>query len=385
MFEAGCSGPDVRSDCLIRFNPDGTDIKIQIESKVKALYGKQIEAQIREALHKNAIKAAQIEITDAGALPYVIWARLETAIRRAGMQLSSLLLPPAVNGVRQDSPRDRQRRSRLYLPGNTPHLFINAGLHNPDGVILDLEDSVSPEKKDAARALVRNALLAVDFYQCERMVRINQLPMGLEDLEWVVPHGVQLIVLPKCENADQVRQVDDRIRRLAPKRQIWLMPVIESAMGCFHALDICRASERIAAVTIGLEDYTADLGVPRTAKGKESFWARSVLVNAARAAGIQALDGVYSDVVDTEGLLAAAGEARSLGFEGKGCIHPRQIEIVHRAFAPTREEVEKAQAIVDAYEKAKATGHSVAVLDGKMIDAPVVKRAVKLLEQAKKQ
>ncbi len=378
MFEAGRSGPDVRSDCRIRFKPGGAGIQIQIESKVKALYGPQIERQIRDRLAAGRVTAAALEVIDSGALPWVIDARLETVLRMAGLR------PPAAQhqaGRRQDSPRDRPRRSRLYLPGNMPHLFINAGLHGPDGVVLDLEDSVSVEQKDAARVLVRNALQAVDFYGAERVVRINQLPMGTEDLDWVVPCGVQLVIIPKCENAGQVRQVDEKIRRLVPKRCIWLLPVIESAQGCFNALEIARASDRVAAMTIGLEDYTADLGVPRTSEGKESFWARSMLVNAARAAGVQALDGVYSHVSDMDGLFAAAQEAKGLGFDGKGCIHPRQIETVHRAFAPGEAEIDKARAIVAAYEKAGATGHGVAVLGGKMIDAPVVKRAIKLLAQ----
>jgi citrate lyase subunit beta/citryl-CoA lyase len=280
------------------------------------------------------------------------------------------------------------RRSRLYLPGNEPKYFINAGLHGPDAVILDLEDSVHYAEKDAARLLVRNALRAVDFGAAERMVRINQLPLGLADLEEIVPQSPDLILVPKVETAAQISDVvgaiDSITQQAGVTHPIWLMPILESALGIENAFAIATASDRIAAITLGLEDYTADLGVAKTAGGSESLYARQRVVNAAHAAHVQAIDSVYGDVVDTEGLLHWGEASRAMGFEGMGCIHPVQIEIIHRAFAPSPNELEKALAIVAAFEEAQARGLAVVSLGSKMIDAPVVQRAVKLVARARK-
>jgi len=163
---------------------------------------------------------------------------------------------------------------------------------------------------------------------------------------------------------------------------IYLMPIIESALGVIKAYEIASASEKVCALAIGLEDYTADIGTQRTTEGRESIFARQMLVNAAKAAGIQAIDTVFSDVADMEGLRQSVIEAKSLGFEGKGCIHPRQIKVVHEAFAPTTEEIEKAKKIVIAFEEAEKKGLSVASLGSKMIDPPVVKRAIKTIDLA---
>ncbi|KAB2838301.1 MAG: citrate lyase ACP [Melioribacteraceae bacterium] len=282
--------------------------------------------------------------------------------------------------------KDKLRRSRLYLPGNEPKFYPNAGLHNPDGIILDLEDSVAPSEKDAAQLLVRNALRSTDFYKAERMVRINQLPRGIEDLKYVVPNNVHVILIPKCESAEQVKTVEREVEVLKElygiKNDIYFMPIIESAKGVINSYEIASASNCNCALAVGLEDYTADIGTQRTNEGKESFFARSMVMNAAKAAGIQAIDTVFSDVSDMEGLRASVIEAKSLGFEGKGCIHPRQIKVINEAFAPTNEEIEKAKKIVLAFEEAEAKGIGVVALGSKMIDAPVVKRAQKVIELA---
>jgi citrate lyase subunit beta/citryl-CoA lyase len=265
--------------------------------------------------------------------------------------------------------------------------MVNAGLHAPDGVILDLEDSVHPDEKDAARLMVRNALRCVDFAGAERMVRINQLPMGLTDLEAVVPEAPELILIPKAEDADQVRQVAERIGVLSAQAgvpsPVWLMPILESGLGVENAFAIASAHETVVALTIGLEDYTADLGVVKTPEGAETQWARSRLVNAARAAGVHAIDSVYGDVGDEEGLLAWGMRARAMGFTGMGCVHPRQIRIIHQAFVPTPAELDKALRIVAAFEEAQARGLGVVSLGSKMIDRPVVLRARKLVEEAR--
>ena len=386
--EAGRRGDDVRSDCWVQATRgDSGGIVVHLHSKVEAMYGDATRALVAEATAAMGLTHARIEITDTGALPFVILARLETALRRLGHDVGQGHWPDASPASQCETTRERFRRSRLYLPGNAPKFMPSAGLHGPDAVILDLEDSVAPSEKDAARILVRNALRVLDFKGAERMVRINQGDMGLIDLEFVVAHNVHVILIPKVESAEQVRDVDERIRKIqsqsadAPST-IFLMPIIESALGVIRAYEIATASPRIVALTIGLEDYTADIGAARTAEGRESFWARSQVVNAARAAGVAPIDTVFSDVADREGLRASVIEAKSLGFEGKGCIHPRQIQTIHQAFAPTADELEKAKRIVEAFEEAQSRGLSVVSLGTKMIDPPVVKRAQRIVKLA---
>ena len=386
--EAGRAGVDVRSDLHVTVEGRTSGgVEIELRSRVALYYGENIRQQVRDVLRVLGVEHAFVSMVDEGALPFVIAARVEAAVRRAGLGTQKSALPETLP-FPAASARDRLRRSRLYLPGNEPKYFVNAGLHGPDAVILDLEDSVHNAEKDAARLLVRNALRAVDFGAAERMVRINQLPMGLADLEEIVPQSPDLILIPKVETAAQVTEVSDAIARIAKQpgvmRPIWLMPILESALGIENAFAIATASDRIAGITIGLEDYTADLGVVKTSAGNESLFARMRVVNAAHAAHVQAIDSVYGDVADSEGLQRWGEAARAMGFEGMGCIHPLQIEIIHRAFAPSKNELDKALKIVAAYEDAQARGLGVVSLGSKMIDAPVVQRALKLVERARR-
>lgn len=385
-FSTGKKGENVRSDCWVRIKTGtGEGRKISVVSKVSALFGQSIEKLIDDMLDFFNITACELELNDQSAFPFVIMARIESAIRSVGLDEGKKYLPEFYGEIGEPV-RDRQRRSRLYLPGDQPKLFINAGIHEPDAIILDLEDSVSPDAKDSARLIVRNALRVVDFMGAERMVRINQLPLGLKDLEEIVPEKVDLILLPKIESPDQIKMISEKIAAIKAdqniKRDIFLMPIIESALGIIKSYEIASSSKDIVALAIGLEDYTADIGTKRTDEGNESFFARSMIVNAAKAVGIQAIDTVYSDVSNSEGLLASVVEAKSLGFNGKGCIHPRQIRIVHKGFAPATDEIEKARKIVIAFEKAEKEGLGVVSLGSKMIDPPVVKRALQTIEQA---
>lgn len=384
--EAGHCGAEIRSDLRVRIEIRSSGgIHTEIDSRVKTFYGDAIRRQAEEVLEALGVRHAAVEIHDEGALPYVISARIEAAVRRAGLGVGTRVLPDRVV-LPEPSARDRLRQTRLYLPGGEPKYMINAGLHAPDAIILDLEDSVHPAEKDAARLLVRNALRAVDFQQCERMVRINQLPLGLEDLAEVVPESPDLILIPKVETPGQVIEVSHRTEQIKSDygitRPIWLMPILESALGIENAFAVAKASEQIVALTIGLEDYTADLGVGKTPTGAESLYARHRLVNAARAAGVQAIDSVFGDVGDMEGLRAWALNSRAIGFEGMGCVHPAQIPVIHEAFAPTAAEIEKAKKIVAAFKQAQEQGLGVVSLGSKMIDAPVVQRALKLMDRA---
>ena len=383
---AGNRGERIRSDCKVTLQlTESGGIVLQLKSKVEGLFGRQIREQVNDVMNALEVVHAREEIEDSGALPFVIGARIEAAVKKL-KKTDLTWTPDLIEQNRYETHREQFRFSRLYLPGNSPGMMLNAGIHHPNGIILDLEDSVAPSKKDEARLLVRNALCQVDFYGVERMVRINQLPEGLDDLDEVIPHQVHLILIPKCENGSQVKQVEERINRILKgvdqERQIFLMPIVESCLGVENAFEIATASEQVVALAIGLEDYTADLGVKRTEGGEESVYARSRLVNACKAAGIQAIDSVYSDVGNMAGLKENVKRSKSLGFEGMGCIHPRQVPVIHEGFSPEKDEIERAERIVEAFNEAKSKGLGVISMGTKMINPPVVKRALKTLDLA---
>jgi citrate lyase subunit beta / citryl-CoA lyase len=413
--EAGRRGGDVRSDLyvMVEARAEG-GLHVEVESRVAALYGDRIRATVEDTLRALRVEAATVRVEDAGAVPWVISARVEAAARAAGLLSPETLARPVGEAMDRalgggaipaaPTERGRLRRSRLYLPGNEPKFMLNAGLHGPDAVILDLEDSVHPDAKASARLLVRNALRRVDFHGAERMVRINQLPLGLEDLDAVVLQRPDLILIPKVERAEQVVAVAERIEAILVGQTdqadqasrpteaqppsdgqpaVWLMPILESALGIENAFEIARAAPTVVALTIGLEDYTADLGVAKTREGAETLWARQRLVNAARAAGVQAIDSVYGDVQDEAGLLAWGRASRAMGFAGMGCVHPRQVRVIHEAFAPSAEEIDRALRIVAAFRDAEARGLGVVSLGSKMIDPPVVLRARRLVARAR--
>lgn len=383
---AGNKGGEIRSDCFVQIElTNGGGITVNLKSKVDRMFGNQIRQQVMEVLNTLGISDALVEMEDSGALPFVISARIEAAVKQLHPTDLSFL-PPLIPNNQYETTRDRFRFSRLYLPGNSPSMMLNAGIHHPNGIILDLEDSVAPDKKTEARILVRNALRQVDFYGAERMVRINQLPAGLNDLDDIIPHQVHLILIPKCEYGKQVKQVEERVNSILRKekqeREVFFMPIIESCLGVENAFDIANSSDQVVAMAIGLEDYTADLGVQRSPRGDESFYARTRLVNACKAAGIQPIDSVYSDVADMDGLKENVKRSRALGFEGMGCIHPRQVPVIHEGFLPVEEEIVKAEQIIKAFEHAKARGLGVIALGTKMIDPPVVKRVQQTMEMA---
>lgn len=378
---------DSSSDCWIRLEiRKSGGIEVEQQSKVQSMYGRSISQTVSHMLEFYDIRDAHFTIQDNGALPFVLSARIEAAIKACFPDKHEDYLSPLHPNHTYSVNKARLRRSRLYVPGDQAKLIINAGLFKPDGIILDLEDAVAPSEKNAARFLVRNALREVDFYRAERMVRINQLPMGLTDLDFIVPHGVHTVLVPKCEYAETVQEVESRIQELQikykTKNPVFLMPIIESALGVINAYRIAMASTNTVALTIGLEDFTADIGVERTREGRESFFARCEIVTAARAADIQPIDSVFSDVGDEVGLKASIAEAKALGFEGKGCIHPSQIPLVHQGFASTEAEIAKAKEISLAMKAAKKKGSGVVSLGTKMIDPPVVKRAERVLKLA---
>jgi len=380
-------GKDTKSDCRVTFTPKNNGgNKIEVHSKVKIFFGNSIYELAENTLNQLGVTNCCLTINDFGALPYVLQARIEASVKTAYPELDKKSLPELKDYAYFNSERNKSRITRLYIPGNQPKLMINAGLYKPDGVILDLEDSVALDEKLSARFIVRNALRTLKFYGSEKMVRINQGELGLLDLEEIVPENVNLILIPKVETVEQLEIINNRINDISDKCNrkdpLYLMPIIESALGIMNAMGIAKACDKNVALAIGLEDYTADIGVQRTEKGKESLFARSILVNVARATGLQPIDTVYSDVANDSGLFASTIESKQIGFAGKGCIHPRQISIIKKGFAPDEQEIETAKKIVTAFETAESNGLGVVSLGTKMIDPPVVKRAIYTLEQA---
>ena len=382
---AGNRGKRVSSDCYVELELTSENgLRIEVKSKVQALFGQQIISLCQQVLRHFEVENANLYLEDTGALDHVLAARIEAAIKQL-IDTDKEFLLEVLPQNKYKTEANKSRRSRLYLPGNNPKIALNAGVYGADGIILDLEDSVAPAKKFEAAIMVRNTLRSVDFYGAERMVRINQFPQGLDDLEFVVPHFVNLLLVPKCESAEQLEQINARIKEIANKYKvtnpIHLMPILESAKGVLNALEIATA-ENVVALAIGLEDYTADLGVQRTDAGTESFFARTQLANIATAAGIQAIDSVFSDVSDMELLKKVVLESKMLGFHGMGCIHPRQIQVIHENYAPNDAQIEMAKKIVNAFHIATEKGLGVVSLGTKMIDPPVVKRAQTTIETA---
>ena len=284
---------------------------------------------------------------------------------------------------------ERLRRTMMFVPGNNPGMMADAHIYGPDSIMLDLEDSVSMHEKDTARLLVYNALKTIDYGDTEMVVRINPLntPYGKKDIEAVVKAGVHVVRMPKTETADEVREVEAEIERV--EREIGavgrtrIMAAIESALGVVNAYDIATSSPRMMGIALGAEDYCANLKTQRSKEGGELRLARETIVVAARAAGIDALDTVYSNLNDMETFRREVEYIKTLGFDGKSIINPRQIEVVNEVFTPTEKDIAKARAIVAAIKEAEKKGSGVIALNGKMIDRPVVIRAERTITLAK--
>jgi citrate lyase subunit beta/citryl-CoA lyase len=283
----------------------------------------------------------------------------------------------------------RLRRSMMFVPGNNPGMIKDAGIFGADCIMFDLEDSVAMTEKDTARFLVYNALTTLDYGNIEKVVRINDLSsgLGIEDLEAIVRAKPDVIRLPKTENAQDVIDCEAEIERIEreagiPVGTTGMMAAIETAGGVLNAYEIAHSSKRLIGIALGAEDYVTDLKTTRSDDGTELFFARGMILNAARSAGIDALDTVYSDVNNEEGFIREATMIKKMGFSGKSIINPRQIAPLHEIFMPREKDLIKARAVMEAIREANERGSGVASLNGKMIDRPVVIRARYLLELA---
>ena len=282
------------------------------------------------------------------------------------------------------------RRSMLFVPGSNAAMLSNSFIYKPDSIMFDLEDAVALKEKDSARLLVAHALQHPLYQEIETVVRVNPLDseFGLLDLNAVVRAGVDVVRMPKTETAQDVVDMDNAITDIekACGREVGstkMLAAIESPLGITQANQIATASERLIGIALGAEDYVRNLKTERSPEGIELLFARCSILQAARAAGIQAFDTVYSNANNEEGFLKEAALIKQLGFDGKSLINPRQIELLHNLFAPTQKDVDQAKRIIEAAEEAEKQGSGVVSLNGKMIDAPIIERAKLVLERAK--
>lgn len=380
----GSAGKSVRSDIRVTVTdlPSGPHT-IDLKSSVELMYGEAIRQQITSVLEQFGSPSVKVGAEDSGALPFVIQARLEAALA----QHFNTALPPvspifkaSASTASSESSKDRLRRSRLYVPGGTPKLLPSIGLFGADSVILDLEDSVAPSEKSAALALVRRALMTIDFGGSEKLVRVNSGEQGLREIETLCPAGVEGFVLPKVESPEEILDAAGVLE--SQESQALLLPIIETAKGLHFSYEIAACHPSVAAIALGVEDYLADIGAARTETGGALEWAILRLVNSCRAAGVSPLGPIYGQVDDEEGMKSYAARVAALGCDGVGCLHPRQVAPAHAGFSPSESAVEKALRIVEAFDEAAARGEGVLSLDGKMIDAPVASQARLILKRA---
>jgi len=283
------------------------------------------------------------------------------------------------------------RRTMLFVPGNNPAMVKDAHIYGSDSIIFDLEDSVSPAEKDAARLLVYSALRSIDYGTIELVVRINGLdtPWYKADIEAMVRGGIEVIRLPKTETAADIQLVEaivEAVERAAgiPVGKVKLMAALESPLAIINAYEIARATPRMIGIALSAEDFVTSMKTSRSADGVELFEARGRIVIAARAAGVMALDTVFTDINDQEGFMREVRLIKQMGYDGKSVVNPNQIPLVHAAFAPTEDEVRKARRVIEAAREAEERGSGVVSLDGKMIDKPIVARAQRVLDLAGK-
>lgn len=287
------------------------------------------------------------------------------------------------------SVKNRLRRTMMFLPANNPGMITDAHIYGPDSIMIDLEDATSVNQKDAARFLVSEALKTIDYGNTETVVRVNGLdtPFGEADVRAVVKAGVNVIRLPKTDTAAEIVAIDKLIteveKECGREGETLIMAAIESATGVLNAKEIALASPRMMGIALGAEDYVTNLKTTRSKHGWELYYAREAIVLAARNAGIYCFDTVYADVNNLEGFREEVQFIKDLGFDGKSCIHPKQVQVVHEVYTPTQKEIEKSIRIINGAKEAEAKGSGVISVDGRMVDGPIITRAYRVLELAK--
>ena len=286
--------------------------------------------------------------------------------------------------------KERLRRTMMFVPGNNPAMVKDAGIYGADSIMFDLEDAVSMAEKDAARDLVYEALQTQDYGDAELVVRVNgqDTPYYANDVRAMVKAGIDVVRLPKAEDAEMVKKLDADIK--ADEKEFgreegstMLMAAIESAKGVINAYQIASASDRMMGIALSAEDYTTDMKTHRYPDGAELEFARNMVLHAARAAGVAAFDTVFTNMNDTEGFYRETEYIHQLGFDGKSLVNPRQIPMVNKVYEPTKKEIENAKNVENAIKEAKLKGSGVISMNGQMVDRPVVLRAERVMRLAK--
>ena len=287
------------------------------------------------------------------------------------------------------NPKERLSRTMMFVPGNSPKMINNADIYGADSIMFDLEDSIPVTEKDTARLLTAEALKTLKF-RSETVVRINhptQTPFGLDDLDVIVRAKPDLIRLPKTECVEEVELVANKIIEVEkemgwPEGTVNIICAIESVKGLYNVREICHGP-RMVAIALGAEDFRADIKTQKSANAIELFYARSVILMAAREAGIRCIDTVYSDVNNMEGFETEVRLIKDLGFDGKSCIHPKQLTVVHKIYTPTEKEIAYSVKVLNSYADAVRNNKGVIAVEGKMIDGPIVVRAQRVVDAAR--
>ena len=279
--------------------------------------------------------------------------------------------------------KNRLRRTMMFLNAQKPNLLKDPYIYQPDSLMFDLEDAVAIGEKDAARYVLAQTLKNIDYRNCEQIVRINGIdtPFWKEDIRCAVYAGCDGIRIPKTESSDDVKKVEREAD--VKEGSTLLMTAIESAKGVMNLQDICNSSERLFGVALSGGDYTKDLHTVITGTGVELNGARQLMVIAARSAGIQCFDTVYTNLNDMDGFRRETQLIHDMGFDGKSIINPRQISIVHEVYTPTEKEIEFSKKVVEEIEEKTKQGFGVFTVDGKMIDIAFYDGAKRILDLAK--
>lgn len=393
LKKAAMAGTVESSDAQITVEPGTNGIELNIESSVIQQYGRQIKAVVLETLKKLDVKNAKVSVVDKGALDCTLKARVEGAVSAPSMMIRiRRILGRSYNmAVINTNPNfKRLRRSMMFLNAQKPSLIKDPYVYKPDSIMLDLEDAVAENQKDAARYSLFHALKEIDYHGCERVVRINGLetPHWKEDIRVCVAGGADTIRISKTESAQDVKLVEEAITAAEKEfhkevGSTLIMAAIESTKGILNVYDICQASDRLFGVALSGGDYTRDLQTSISKTGVELMGARQQMVIAARATGRMCFDTVYTDLDDMEGFRKDVEMIKTMGFDGKSIINPRQIPVCHEVFTPNEKQIRWAEAVVREIDTKKAMGIGVFTLNGKMLDVAFYDGAKRTIALAK--
>lgn len=379
------------SDAQITVEPSAAGIELSIESSVMNQYGRQIKATVIKTLEELGVKSGKVAVVDKGALECTLKARVECAVLRSNGASEKDIPWRCGKMIKRKKPeKNRLRRTMMFMNAQKPGLIKDAYIYGTDSIILDLEDAVAENQKDAARFSLYQALRNIDYGDTEVIVRINGLdtPHWKEDIRCVVAGGADGIRIAKCESAQDVRDVEDQV--VAAEKEFGveigrtlLMAALESPKGIMNAYEIVTASERMFGCAISGGDFRKSMHVRIEEGGIEMLAARGQMLLAARAAGVQCFDTMFPNIDDMEGFKAEVIQNRKMGFDGKSIVNPKQIKFVHDTFAPTPKEIAYAEKLVRSFNEQADSGVGVYTVDGKMVDIPFFEDARRVIALAK--